>query len=121
MLFGNKYNLDDFKKFMVDNGIVGTTAGVIIALSSKDLISSLSSDIIIPCIILLLYWLNIKSLKNYLPSGKTKLDLENFFKNILSWIIVVVLTFVFIKITFHYLLGIEKKPDVAKANAKEKK
>lgn len=120
-MFEGKQNLDEFKKFLVENSIIGTTAGVIIALSSKDLVLSLSSDIMIPSIIILLYWLNIKSLKNYLPSGKTKLDLENFFKNVLSWIIVVISTFAFVKITFHYLLGVEKKADVVKDDAKEKK
>lgn len=120
-MFEGKQKLDEFKKFLVENSIVGTTAGVIIALSSKDLVLSLSSDIMIPSIIILLYWLNIKSLKNYLPNSKTKLDLENFFKNVLSWIIVVISTFAFVKITFHYLLGVEKKADVVKDDAKEKK
>ena len=121
MLFGNKQNFEDFKKFILENGIIATTAGVTIGIASKDLVLSLSGDILVPIIIILLYWLNIKSLKHYLPSGKTKLDLENFLKNVLSWIIVVVLTFVFVKITFHYLLGIEKKPYAVKDDSKQKK
>uniref|UniRef100_A0A6C0CVC0 Uncharacterized protein n=1 Tax=viral metagenome TaxID=1070528 RepID=A0A6C0CVC0_9ZZZZ len=109
MLFGNKQNFEDFKKFILENGIIATTAGVTIGIASKDLVLSFSGDILVPTIIILLYWLNVKSLKNYLPSGKTKLDLENFLKNLLTWIIVIISTFVFVRITFHYFLGIETK------------
>jgi len=109
MLFGNKQNFEDFKKFILENGIIATTAGVTIGIASKDLVLSFSGDILVPSIIILLYWLNVKSLKHYLPSGKTKLDLENFLKNLLTWVIVVIATFGFVKITFHYLLGIETK------------
>uniref|UniRef100_A0A6C0H9Y7 Uncharacterized protein n=1 Tax=viral metagenome TaxID=1070528 RepID=A0A6C0H9Y7_9ZZZZ len=109
MLFGNKQNFEDFKKFILENGIIATTAGVTIGIASKDLVLSLSGDILLPTIIILLYWLNFKSLKHYLPSGKTKIDLENFLKNLLTWVIVVISTFVFVKITFNYFLGIETK------------
>jgi large-conductance mechanosensitive channel len=109
MLSGNKQNFEDFKKFILENGIIATTAGVTIGIASKDLVLSLSGDILVPSIIILLYWLNVKSLKHYLPSGKTKLDLENFLKNLLTWVIVVISTFAFVKITFHYFLGIETK------------
>jgi large-conductance mechanosensitive channel len=72
MLFGNKQNFEDFKKFILENGIIATTAGVTIGIESKDLVLSFSGDILVPSIIILLYWLNVKSLKHYLPSGKTK-------------------------------------------------
>ena len=121
MLFGNANNLEDFKKFILENGIVGTAAGVTVGVASKDLILSLSGDIIMPSIILLLQNMNLKSLKNYLPSGKSKLDFESFFKNIISWILILLLSYVFVKVTFRYLLGIEKKPDVKKDDKKEKK
>ena len=52
MLFGKANNLEDFKKFVLENGIVGTAAGVTVGVASKDLILSLSGDIIIPTIIL---------------------------------------------------------------------
>ena len=49
------------KKFIVDNGIIGTMAGVAIALYTKDLILSFSGDIVIPLMNKLLLKLNIKS------------------------------------------------------------
>ena len=46
--FDNEFS--QIKKFIVDNNIVGTVAGVCIALSAKDGIQSLVGDIIIPLI-----------------------------------------------------------------------
>ena len=50
-VINNKELLDDFNKFIIDNNIIGTCAGVIIALVTKDLILSFVSDIIIPLFI----------------------------------------------------------------------
>ena len=42
--------VEQLKKFIIDNGIIGTAAGVSIALVTKDVIQSLVGDIIIPSI-----------------------------------------------------------------------
>jgi len=97
--------MDQLKKFLVGNNIVGTAAGVSIALVTKDVISSLVGDIIIPGIIFLLLKLNIHSLTELLP-GKSEFDFTNFIKEFISWIFVVVITFVFVKVAFEGLLGI---------------
>jgi len=97
-----------FKKFIADNGVVGTTAGVIMALASKDLITSLVGDIIIPLFILLFFKLNIKSMTSIFP-GKSELSLTNFLKHLISWIITMMVTYFFIKTTFEFLLGIKKE------------
>jgi large-conductance mechanosensitive channel len=105
--------IDQLKKFIIDNGVIGTTAGVCIALVTKDLISSLVGDIIIPSFILLLLGLNIKSITNILP-GKSSWDFQNFLKQFISWIMVIIVTFIFIKVSFGMLLGtdkVEKKPE----------
>jgi large-conductance mechanosensitive channel len=100
--------MDQFKKFIVDNGIIGTCAGVIIALVTKDLILSLVGDVIIPIFIILFLKLNIKSLTAVLP-GKSSFDFTSFFKNFISWIITMIVTFFFIQTTFEFLLGIKKE------------
>jgi large-conductance mechanosensitive channel len=100
--------MDQFKKFIVDNGIIGTCAGVIIALVTKDLILSLVGDIIIPVFIILFLKLNIKWLTAVLP-GKSTFDFTSFFKNLVSWIITMMVTFFFIQTTFEFLLGIKKE------------
>jgi large-conductance mechanosensitive channel len=101
------------KKFIVDNGIIGTTAGVAIALVTNDLIKSLASDIIVPIFIILFLKLNIKSLTAILP-GKSELDITNFFKQFISWILVVVITFFFLKTAFEGILGAKKEVPVKK-------
>lgn len=114
----NHIFMEQFKKFIVDNGIIGTSAGVIIALVTKDLILSLVGDIIIPFFIILFLKLNIKSLTDVLP-GKSNFDFTNFFKNLISWIITMMVTFFFIQTTFEFLLGIKKEDK--KEDIKEKK
>jgi large-conductance mechanosensitive channel len=39
---------NNMKKFIVDNGIIGTAAGVCIALATKDVVQSFVNDIIMP-------------------------------------------------------------------------
>ena len=66
--------LDQLKQFIVDNNVVGTSAGVCIALATKDVIQSLVGDIIIPIVIILLHSLHIDLLAKYLcknNKGKT--------------------------------------------------
>ena len=111
--------MQQFKKFIIDNGVIGTCAGVIIALVTKDLILSLVGDIIIPVFIILFLKLNIKSLTAILP-GKSSFDFTSFFKNLISWFITMVVTFFFIQTTFELLLGI-KKEDKKEDKKEEKK
>lgn len=108
MITNKEIFLAQFKKFIVDNGIVGTCAGVIIALVTKDLILSLVGDIIIPVFIILFFKLNIKWLTAVLP-GKSNFDFTSFFKNFISWVITMMVTFFFIQTTFEFLLGIKKE------------
>jgi large-conductance mechanosensitive channel len=100
---------EKLKDFIVNNGIIGTTAGVIIALVSKDLIMSLTNDIIFPSIILLLLMLNIDSLNLILPDN-SKIDLLNFLKQLFSWGVVIVITYIFIKNIFEKILSIDDIP-----------
>jgi large-conductance mechanosensitive channel len=97
--------IDKLKKFIIDNSVIGTTAGVCIALVTKDLIASLVGDIIIPGIIILFIHLNIQSLTKMLP-GKSSFDFTNFFKQFISWVLVIIITFIFITYAFKGLLGI---------------
>ena len=99
---------DNLKKFLVDNNIIGTAAGVSIALVTKDVISSLVGDVIIPGIIFLLLKLNIRSLTEILP-GNSEFHFIDFIKEFISWLFVVIITFVFIKIAFEGILGIDSK------------
>ena len=105
--------MTDFKnqlaKFIGDNNITGITAGVCIGIASKEVITSLIGDVVIPLIIVLMARLNIRSLTLLLPGkGKNILNITNFISQFISWLLIVVLTFLFIQYAFVKLLGVTK-------------
>lgn len=107
------------KQFIIDNGIIGTMAGVAIALYTKDLILSFSGDIIIPLMNKLLLSLNIKSLTSILPH-KVKFNIVLFFQNLISWFLGVLITYLFIQYTVKFLFGISgEKPNPETATDKK--
>jgi large-conductance mechanosensitive channel len=97
----------DLRQFIVSNNIVGTSAGVCIALAAKDGIQSLVGDIIIPAIVMLLHSFNIDFLTKYLPvNGKVQLNITDFIKQMVTFILIIIISFVFVKVAFGYLLGV---------------
>ena len=95
------------RKFVVDNNIVGTSAGVCIALATKDGIQSFVQDIVIPGIVILLHSLHVDWLTKILPlHGKSQLNVLNFINQFITWILIIIISFVFVKFAFEYLLGI---------------
>jgi large-conductance mechanosensitive channel len=108
MSTGNNNELAKLKQFVVDNNIVGTSAGVCVALAAKDGIQSLVGDIIIPIIIMLLHALRIDSLSKFLPvNGSAKLNISDFVKQMVTFILIIIISFVFVQFAFGYLLGID--------------
>jgi len=95
------------KRFIIDNNIVGTSAGVCIALAAKDGIQSLVGDIIIPTIVMLLKALHIDFLTKFLPvTGKSQLNVTDFVKQMITFVLIIVISFIFVKFAFGYLLGV---------------
>jgi large-conductance mechanosensitive channel len=117
----NTVFFNQLKSFITENNVVGTCAGVIIALVTKDLILSFVGDIIIPFFVLLFLKLHIKWLTNILPSGKPFFDFNNFIKQTITWILTLVVTFLFIKVTFQTLLGVDLNNNKDKAKEMENK
>jgi large-conductance mechanosensitive channel len=108
MSTGNNNELAKLKQFVVDNNIVGTSAGVCVALAAKDGIESLVGDVIIPIIIMLLHALHIESLSKFLPvKGSEKLNIPDFIKQMVTFILIIIISFVFVQFAFGYLLGID--------------
>jgi hypothetical protein len=100
--------LGQMKKFIIDNNIVGTSAGVCIALAAKDGIQSLVGDIIIPIIVMLLHRVNGDALAQYLPvDGPTKLNIPSFIKHMITFVLIIFISFLFVKVAFEYLLNIK--------------
>lgn len=112
--------LEELKRFIADNNIIGTCAGVIIALVTKDLILAFVGDIIIPLFIFLFLKLNIKWLTAILPSGKSTFDFTDFFKQFITWLLTILVTFFIIKATFETLLGVDMDKKEEKKEEKKK-
>jgi large-conductance mechanosensitive channel len=108
--------LDQLKQFIVDNNVVGTSAGVCIALATKDVIQSLVGDIIIPIVIILLHSLHIDLFAKYLPV-KGGLNITDFIKQFVTFLFITVISFIFVKFAFGILLGIPGKKDAELAAA----
>lgn len=101
---------DQVKKFILDNGIVGTAAGVCIAVSTKDTIQSLVNDLIMPAIYLFIVTINSsyfgKSLLGKSLLKTQPIDFPKFLNQFISWIFVVIMTFVFVRYVFGNLFGV---------------
>lgn len=101
--------LDSFKDFIISNNIITTMAAVTIAFSTGTMIRSLAGDIILPA----LYALIFSRFKSF--SGAfapiNKLNTDNFIKELLSWIIVIIVTFLLIGYVFRLWLTTAKKKE----------
>ena len=96
---------NNMKKFIIDNGIIGTAAGVCIAIATKDVVQSFVNDIIMPFIYLLLISLNVSYFSKTLTS-KHSVDFPHFINQFVSWIFITIITFLFVKFAFGSLFGV---------------
>ena len=95
--------------FITNNGVIGVTAGVTIALVSKDAILSLIQDIVIPLVVIFLIKLKIKELTKILPYKDNGLNITKFVGCFVTWILAIICTYLFIQYAFIYLLGARGK------------
>ena len=112
--------LTKFKQFIIDNNIVGTSAGVCVALAAKDGIEALVGDIIIPILVMLLHALRIDGLSKFLPvNGSASLNVTDFVKQMVTFILIIIISFIFVQFAFGYLLGVNTtiKEDISNSNS----
>ena len=100
-----KYQLADF---ISKNNVVGVCAGVLVGFVTKDLVLSFVSDVILPVFVILLLKLNVPCINN-LFKGKTGLNITKFFAAGITWIIALIITFIFVQYAFFKLLGVKDK------------
>jgi len=113
--------LSQLKKFIMENQIVGTSVGVSTGFAVNNVIMSMVNDLIVPLVLIVLRKFHIDFLKKYLPeTSKTSLDLGSFIKQLISFVIVIGVSFIFIKISFDYFLGIESGNENPKKDKKDK-
>jgi large-conductance mechanosensitive channel len=102
-------------QFIADNNIVGTAAGVSIAIVTKDIIQSFVDDIVIPLLYAGLVAMNGKYFGNLLPH-KTKLDYMSFSKHFITWLLVIIVTYIFIVVAFRIFLGVPEEKNEKEEN-----
>ena len=96
---------EQLNSFIVENNIIGTSVGVGIGLATKDVIQSFISDIIFPAFYLLAFKLNI----SYFDSSNKNKNIINyaiFLKQFITWLVIVIVTFIFVQISFKIVLGV---------------
>lgn len=102
--------VSSMKEFITNNNIVGTCAGVCVGLAAKDSINSLVEDVLGPLTLIGLHGLHIDWLTNYLPvDGNSQLSIFKFLKNLLTFFIVIIVSFIFVYFAFVRLLGVKSK------------
>ena len=94
---------EQLNKFIIENNVVGTSAGVGIGLATKDVIHSLIVDIVFPAFYLLTSKLNI----HYFNNSKNVINYAIFLKQFITWLVIIIITFIFVQISFKILLGID--------------
>jgi large-conductance mechanosensitive channel len=100
-------SISGFKKFLADNKIAGTAAGVIIAFASKDLIASIVHDIIFPLLhaVFIAFSITNKVSTTLLKQDRV-VNVMAFLRQLLTYIIILVSTYMFLQFTFSYLLNV---------------
>ncbi len=96
--------LGEFKQFIKDNGVIAYAAGMIIALALKDIITSIVGDLIVPGINMILLSFKIKEFSKYLP-GKEKIDFFQFLKTFISFIFIMLTTFLVLNYTIKNIIN----------------
>ena len=104
---------EQLNQFIIDNGIIGTTAGVGVGLATTKVIQSFIGDIVFPAFHLLAFKLNISYF-----SKKHVIHYANFLKEFITWIVIIIITFIFIQISFKVVLGVNNDKKDDKKNAK---
>jgi len=99
--------------FIVNNNLMTYSAGVVIGLVSKDLILSLVQDIVIPSLLLLFIYLKFDIMSKILPhkDKKVHINIINFVGCVITWILALFCTFIFVQYTFVKFLGIKKEKE----------
>ena len=99
---------NEMADFIVSKNIIGISAGVCIGAVTKDAVASLVHDVLFPLLFIAINKFNLTKVTKIF-SDKTDLNVLAFIKQFITWVIIVVVTIVFIQISFVYVLGVDKK------------
>ena len=100
MSFGVSNLQENLKQFINSENIIGTMAGVTIAIAAGNMIQSFVKEIIFPSIY---YFLKYKKLGDFSPIDTA--HISRFGKEFITFIFVVIITFIFIKYVLEVFLN----------------
>ena len=103
---------EKLKQFISSDNILGTLSGVTIAIAAGKMITSFVSEIIFPSIY---YILKYKSSGEFSPINSE--SISRFGKEFISFLFVVIITFIFVKYVLEFMFDIKGKPLVKSATA----
>ena len=105
-------DMQNFKKFLMDNNIIATTAGVLIGYSAWDFIQSFVGDLILPGFYFLIIGRFVKNdFVSSIFEPVNRLNLPKFFTRLISFSVVLVFTFLFIQYIIKNWLNDNTKKD----------
>lgn len=99
-----------FSQFIAENGIIATTAGIVIGFSTATFIKSLVADVIMPLIFLVLVrsaGKNASFFTKYLSNKD--LMLTNFLSEFITWVLILIFAWVVLGLAYKYLSDIKVK------------
>ena len=102
----------DLVDFIIENKLMTYSAGVVVGLVSKDVILSLVQDIIIPIFFIIFIRLKFNTFTKILPrkDKMVNLNITNFVGCLITWVLALFCTFIFVQYTFTYVLGVKSNP-----------
>jgi large-conductance mechanosensitive channel len=101
-------SIQNLKKFMINNNVISTMVGVIVAYSAWDLIQSAVGDVILPGIYFL-FFQRFFSNSEFISSmfePVNRLNFPRFTKQLFSFLIVIFVTYLFIQHIVENWIGI---------------
>lgn len=88
------YDSETFQQFLLNNNILATTAGVLIAYSAWDLIQSFVADLTLPAIyFIFIHRFIVNKFVSKVFEPVNKLNLPQFISRFISFVIVITFTF----------------------------
>jgi len=115
-IYNNIMDKKELIDFIIENKLMTYSAGVVIGLVSKDVILSFVQDIIIPIFFIVLIRFKFKMLTQILPrkDKEVNLNITNFVGCLITWVLALFCTFLFVRYTFVYVLGVKSKEKESK-------
>ena len=109
---------NELVEFISQNNVVGTCTGVIVALVTKEVVLSLVADIVVPLLVLFLIRSKIPFVLRWIdPKKDGILHLSKFFSSFITWILSLLIAYLFIKYMFIKVLGAKYRKQLESGKA----